>query len=245
MKFKFISRAVLLGGACVVATAVAGLSWAFAAGPLASSSAVQHKVCTTNDREGESACVVMLQGPKGKRGPRGVRGRHGPKGNRGAIGVVGAIGPIGPQGPTGQVGPKGDVGPQGNQGLQGVQGAPGHTVVVAGTSISVPGPSPQGTQLTPSVAHCPPPASGTPEAYGGGVQIVKSGAQSSADVITILQHFEGAFVSSTQVNPIPAPGSPAGTQSSTAADAYEGQAVVTQLNTGDNVTVQAYVVCGP
>jgi Collagen triple helix repeat (20 copies) len=245
MKFKFISRAVLLGGACLVATAVAGLSWALAAGPLASSSSTQNKVCVKNDNEGETSCVVMLRGQNGARGARGVRGRDGAKGKTGAIGPVGAIGPIGPQGPQGVVGPKGDVGPQGNQGLQGVQGAPGHTVVVSGTTISASGPVAQGTQLTPSVAQCPAPSSGTPEAYGGGVQIVKSGAQSSADVVTILQHFEGTFASSTQVNPIPAPGSPAGTQSSSAGNAYEGQAVVTQLNSADNVTVQAYVVCGP
>jgi hypothetical protein len=40
-------------------------------------------------------------------------------------------------------------------------------------------------------------------------------------------------------------GTTAGTASTIAADAYEGQAVVTELAVGDTVTVQAFVICGP
>jgi hypothetical protein len=247
MKFKFISRAALLGGACLVATAFAGLSWALAAGPLASSSSAQRKVCVNNESEREAACLITRVGPRGGTGSRGARGRRGATGATGSAGPVGAIGPAGPQGTQGVVGPKGDVGPQGDQGLQGVQGAPGHTVVVAGSLITETAPGagdPQGKLLTPTVAQCPAPASGTPEAYGGGVQIQKSGINSGGDVVTIQQHFLGTFFNPTTVTPIP-PGSTPGTVSTTAANAYEGQAVVTQLSAGDTATVQAFVVCGP
>jgi hypothetical protein len=118
---------------------------------------------------------------------------------------------------------------------------------VAGTQVNETAPAsgdPQGKLLTPSVAQCPAPSSGTPEAYGGGVQIQKSGSQPTADVVTIQQHFLGSYVNSTTVNPLPA-GTTPGTVSTTAANAYEGQAVVTQLNAGDSVTVQTFVVCGP
>jgi hypothetical protein len=243
MKFKHLSRVTVLGAICLVGMAAGGLSWAVAAGPLASSAATG-KTCVQTDVEGQGVCAIMRRGPKGVTGPRGVRGKHGPIGVTGATGLEGPQGQTGPQGGTGPTGPKGDTGPQG---LQGVQGAPGHTVVVAGTLVQETAPAggdPQGKQLTPTVANCLGVSSSTPEAYGGGVVIQKSGSQSTGDVVAIQQHFLGAFVSPTQVNPLPA-GSTPGTVSTTAANAYEGQAVVTQLNAGDSVTAQAYVVCGP
>ena len=206
--------------------------------------------CIRFDVDDKPACGVMRRGPQGRRGftgkhgatgPQGVQGLTGATGATGVPGLPGAKGDTGPKGDTGVQGPKGDIGPQG---LQGIQGAPGHTVVVAGTRVtqtSSSGPM-TGTILTPSVARCP---GGTPEAYGGGLQILKSGSQSSGDVVTILQHFLGTYNSGTGlVDTLPA-GTTAGTVSTTAANAYSGQAIITQLNTGDTVTVQAYAVCGP
>jgi hypothetical protein len=109
----------------------------------------------------------------------------------------------------------------------------------------------EGAEITPSVAKCPPPGQTsnpagqpTPEAYGGGVQITKTGTEATGDVVTVEQHFLGTFVSNTSVTAIP-PGTTAGTISTTPANAYEGQAVVTELAVGDTATVQAFVVCGP
>ena len=239
MKTKQLIRVAGAGGMCLAATAFAGLPWADASPSARVADVGTPQIrCVKLDVDDQPVCGIMRRGPQGSRGVRGKTGA------RGATGHVGATGAPGPQGTQGQVGPQGGQGPQG---LQGVQGAPGHTVVVAGTQVSeTAGPSgdPQGKQLTPSVAQCPAPSSGTPEAYGGGVQIQKSGSQTTGDVVTIQQHFLGTFVSSTQVNPLPA-GTTPGTVSTTAANAYEGQAVVTQLNAGDNVTVQAFVVCGP
>ena len=242
MKTKHLIRVAALGGVCVAATAFAGLPWADASphAHVADASGTQLN-CVHFDVDDQPVCGIMRRGPHGTRGPRGALGQ---RGLRGHTGPVGATGPTGPQGVQGGVGPQGDQGPQG---LQGVQGAPGHTVVVAGTLVvetAGAGGDPQGKLLTPTVAQCPAPASGTPEAYGGGVQIQKSGSQPTADVVTIQQHFLGTFVSATQVNPLPA-GTTPGTVSTTPANAYEGQAVVTQLNAGDSVTVQAFVVCGP
>ena len=110
-----------------------------------------------------------------------------------------------------------------------------------GPIISNPGPM-TGTEMTPSVAKCP---IGHPEAYGGGAQVLKSGAQATADVVTLESNFPGVYVSSTEVDPLPSAGAPAGSVSNQPANAYEAQAVITQLNTNDQVTVQAYVVCGP
>jgi hypothetical protein len=133
--------------------------------------------------------------------------------------------------------------------------------VVAGTQVQETGAqalaaSPitqgEGAEITPSVAKCPPPTQPanpqnqpTPEAYGGGVQIQKTGTEATGDVVTVDQHFLGTFNSGTGlVDAIPT-GSVAGTISTTSANAYEGQAVVTELAVGDTVTVQAFVVCGP
>jgi hypothetical protein len=141
--------------------------------------------------------------------------------------------PRGPQGVPGQTGP------------QGIQGAPGSTVEVTGTRVGpiisnngVPG---QGTELTPSVAKCP--IGPDPEAYGGGVVITKSGTNSTSDVVTLETGLLGTYVSATQVSP--ASGSAVGSVSQQPSNAYEAIAVVTQLNSGDSVTVQSYVECGP
>jgi hypothetical protein len=88
-----------------------------------------------------------------------------------------------------------------------------------------------------------------PEAYGGGVQIQKTGTEATGDVVTLEQHYAGTYVPASgmtpaSVNPLPA-GTSAGTISTTPANAYNGQAVVTELAVGDSVTVQAFVVCGP
>lgn len=240
MKFKFLIRAVAVGGACLAAVALTGLPFASArTGAHVADAGVgeAHHKCFTFDFGEGPVCTVILKGP---RGAKGQRGKTGP------IGLTGPQGAVGPQGVQGPVGPQGNVGPTGPTGPQGIQGAPGHTVVVAGTLTTLTAPSggtPQGTALQPSVARCTVPAD--PEAYGGGVQIQRSGTHSGGDVVTIAQHYLGNYNSGTgQVDAIPA-GTTPGTVSSTAANAYEGQAVVTQLSQTDTVTVQAFVVCGP
>lgn len=233
MKNKFLIRVAGAGGAFLAATALAGLPWADASPSAHVADAGAQLRCVHLDVDDQAVCGIMRRGktgPKGyrgKTGPRGYTGKTGPRGLTGVQGVVGAVGSQGIQGP---------------QGLQGVQGSPGHTVVVAGSVISVTAPGTgeaQGTQLTPSVAQCPAASSGTPEAYGGGVQIQKSGTESSGDVVTIQQQFLGTYASPTSVT------LPSSSPSTTASNAYEGQAVVTQLTAGDTVTVQAFVVCGP
>jgi collagen triple helix repeat protein len=240
MKFTHLTRVGVLAGTCLAAASFAGLSWA-GVGPLAvtADSGQTQLQCIKLDVDDQQVCGIMRRGPTGSKGAKGRRGLTGSKGKTGAAGSPGLTGVQGPQGGVGQVGP---VGPQG---LQGVQGAPGHTIVVSGTQIQATAPSSgtTNTTLTPSVAQCPAPSSGTPEAYGGGVTIQKAGAQSGGDVISIAQHYPGTFSSSTSVTPLPSSGQ--GVASTTAANAYEGQAVITELNGGDTVTVQAYVVCGP
>ena len=237
MNIKHLIRVAGVGGLFLAATAFAGLPWADAnpATPSARTADVgsTHLDCVHVEGDDPAICGIMRQGP---RGPRGRLGKTGPRGH---IGKTGPIGLTGAKGLTGVVGPQGSQGPQG---LQGVQGAPGHTVVVAGTQVSVTAPAagePQGTQLTPSVAQCPSASSGTPEAYGGGVQIQKSGTESSGDVVAIQQQVLGTYASPTSVT------LPSSSPSTTAANAYEGQAVVTQLTAGDTATVQAFVICGP
>lgn len=234
MKTKLLTRVAGAGAMLLAATAMAGLPWADAS-PSAhvADAASTHLDCVHFDADDPTVCGILRTGkpgPKGhtgKTGPRGYTGKTGPRGVTGAQGPVGAVGSQGIQGP---------------QGLQGVQGSPGHTVVVAGSLISVTAPGagePIGTELTPSVAECPAPSSGTPEAYGGGVQIQKSGTESSGDVVTIQQQFLGTYASPTSVT------LPASSPSTSYSNAYEGQAVVTQLTAGDTVTVQTFVVCGP
>jgi hypothetical protein len=96
-------------------------------------------------------------------------------------------------------------------------------------------------------------ASTDPEAYGGGATIQKTGTEATGDVVTLEQHYIGTLNGGGTVDPTPALGSAAGTvyQPSTTApvvpppNAYEAQAVVTELAVGDTATVQAFVVCGP
>ena len=168
---------------------------------------------------------MLLRGPAGLPGARGKAGKNGARGARGATGATGAQGP---QGVPGQTGP------------QGIQGAPGPTVEVTGAKVGpiisnngVPG---QGTELTASVAKCP--IGPDPEAYGGGAVITKSGTNSTSDVVTLETGLLGTYVSPTQVSP--ASGSAVGSVSSQPSNAYEAIAVVTQLNSGDSVTVQWY-----
>jgi Collagen triple helix repeat (20 copies) len=244
MKFKRLTRIFALGALCLTATALTGLPWADASSSTAHTAASDPGKplvkCLKFDVDDQRVCGIM------RRGPQGVRGQKGRTGQTGPIGLQGATGPQGSRGPQGAVGPVGPVGPQGPQGIQGIQGSPGHTVVVAGTQVVEAPPAggpadPQGKELTPSVARCTAP--GAPEAYGGGVQIQKSGSEVGGDVVTLDQHYLGTYNSGT-VDALPA-GSTAGTVSTQAADAYQGQAVVTFLAAGDTVTVQSYVVCGP
>lgn len=246
MKPKYLIHAVVVGAACLAAVALSGLPFADASTPrsvdketsarLADSSTTNPLLrCVHFDAGDQPVCGIMLRGPKGKTGPRGYTG---------PIGFQGPQGPVGPQGIQGPVGPQGVVGPVGPTGPQGIQGAPGHTVVVAGTAVTETAPTGgdgPGTLIKPSVARCP--SNGTPEAYGGGVRIDKSGTESGGDVVTIAQQFLGTYNSGTGlVDPFST--SP-GTPSAQAANAYEGQAVVTQLAEGDAAKVQTFVVCGP
>jgi hypothetical protein len=118
--------------------------------------------------------------------------------------------------------------------------------VVAGTKVTEMAPpagDPIGKELAPTVAQCTDPAD--PEAYGGGVQIQKSGTEEGGDVVTVDQHFLGRFDSGTGlVDALPA-GTAPGTVSTQPANAYEAEAVVTELAGGDTATVQSFVVCGP
>jgi hypothetical protein len=202
--------------------------------------------CFKFDAGDPQVCTELLKGPRGKRGRTGKKGRKGHTGRIGHTGATGATGPIGPTGPIGVTGATGATGATGSTGATGIQGAPGATVVEAGTHITVTAPlqgEAQGTELTPSVARCTTVAD--PEAYGGGVQIQKSGTESGGDVVTEQNHFLGTFDSGTGFVDVIPPGTTAGTVSTTPANAYESQAVVSQLAGGDSVTVQAYVICGP
>jgi len=145
---------------------------------------------------------------------------------------------------TGQTGPAGATGPTGNNGATGAsgpQGAPGPTTVVAGSKI---GPFTStngtyfGTELTPSVAECP---AGT-EAYGGGAIITKAGPNTTGDVVSIEDSFPGKYISQTEVDPLV---TTPGTSSTQPANAYEAIMIISSLANGDNVTLQAYAVCGP
>lgn len=238
MKFKYLFQAAVVAGACSLAVVLVGLPGA-SASPRArmadtggTSGEKQLVQCVTFDDGEGPVCGIRVRGARGPRGPRGATGKIGP------VGPIGLTGAQGPQGPTGPVGPQG---PQGPQGIQGIQGAPGHTVVVAGTKVTVNG-FEQDASVPPTVAQCTDP--NDPEAYGGGVQIqTPTGAESNGDVVTLEQHYLGSYDSgSGLVDPL---GTTSGTASTQAADAYEGQAVVTYLASGDSVTVQSFVVCGP
>lgn len=260
MKFKRLISIVGLGALCAAAGALIGLPWASAnpatpSATLASSDTGKPLVqCLTFDADDPMVCGILRQGA---RGPRGKLGKTGPQG---LIGPQGATGPQGPQGPTGPVGATGAQGIQGIQGIQGAQGAPGPTVVVAGNSVTETGAEAlsaapitggEGAPVGPTIAQCPAVTASMddPEAYGGGVQIQKTGTEATGDVVTLEQHFAGTYVpasggTAASVSPLPA-GTTPGTISTTPANAYEGQAVVTELAVGDSATVQAFVVCGP
>jgi hypothetical protein len=233
---KRVLSACVIAAACVAATALSGLplAWAHSAHNASLAAALDKGKplvkCVRFDNDDPKVCNVLLRGPKGDPGPQGPRGKNGKNGK------------TGPAGPQGSQGIQGLVGPQGAQGLQ---GAPGPTEVVAGSKIGPitanPGPM-TGVELPASVAKCP---IDHPEAYGGGGIITKNGQTETGDVVTLENSFPGIYVSSTEVDPAPALGSPAGTVSQQPANAYQVQAIVTNLNTNDNVTVQAYAVCGP
>lgn len=258
MKFQRLTAIGVPAAICLAAAAIAGLPGA-SAKPTPVQPAAAHLAafdtgkplvkCLKFDFDDQLVCGIMRRGPQGARGPKGLTGKTGP------IGLTGATGPQGPQGPQGPVGAVGPVGPQGVQGIQGIQGTPGHSVVVAGTPITETGaqaaaapnagPGGVGAEIPASIAQCPT-GSGSkePEAYGGGVQIQKSGSEIGGDVVTIDQQYLGTYDSANQVVDPLSGGSP-GLPSAVAATAYQGNAVVTNLAVGDTVTVQAYVVCGP
>jgi hypothetical protein len=246
MSVKRLIAVALASGGALAALALAGLPWA-----QASERASTRASGTPCFQLAAEAGFCFGPGPQGARGARGARG---PSGRHGANGLTGSTGPIGATGPTGLRGP---VGPLGLQGITGVQGPPGvfasggddpgyHTITVVGSKI---GPIPSasgsmmGVELTPSVARCP---SGGPdtEAIDGGLTITLAGASRAADVVAPENSYPGIFISQTEVDPLPE-GSTPGAISTEPANAYEGQAIVTQLSFGDSVTVQAYVVCGP
>ena len=56
--------------------------------------------------------------------------------------------------------------------------------------------------------------------------------------------YPGRWAGSTEVDPLPISGTP-GAVSPEPANAYEAKAVIEQVKTFDQVTLQAYVVCGP
>lgn len=244
MKTKHLIRAVALGAVCVAVTALTGLPWAEASpnARLADVNATGTEAnnpllhCVKFDFGDTPVCGIQLRGPKGRTGSRGKTGLLGVTGPQGAIGPQGIQGPQGVQGVVGAIGPTGP---------QGIQGAPGHTVVVAGNLVSMSGPQTEGTQLAPSTAVCT--VAGDPEAYGGGVQIQKSGTESTGDVVTIQQQTLGTWnAGNSTFSVLPGGlGTAAGTASSIAANAFQAQAVVTQLNPTDTVTEQSYVICGP
>ncbi len=228
---RYVLKIVAVAMAAVAVTALTGLPFSLAKSPSPRASAASSHSplqCLRLYLAGEQVCAVLRtgpKGPKGSRGPRGFRGLTGPRGLQGLRG------------------PQGIQGIQGIQGPQGLQGAPGPTVVAAGSKIGPitanPGPL-TGTELPPSVAKCP---IDHPEVYGGGAQITKTGNNSGGDVVTLENSFPGTYAGPTTVSPVP-PGTP-GSVSAGPANAYEAQAVITVLNTNDQVTVQSYAVCGP
>ncbi len=241
-------RATTLIAGCVAVAVAGGVSYAATGGfrgSADSASGGKLYACVTAPHKTLHLSSARATCPNGQRkiswnirGERGPNGQRGPQGNTGPHGVQGATGAPGSQGAKGDTGATGTQGPTG---ATGPQGAPSPTTVVAGTKI---GPFTStngtyfGTQLTPSVAKCPV----ATEAYGGGAIITKAGPNTTADVVSIEDSFPGNYISQTEVDPlVTTPG-----QSSTQpADAYEAIAIISSLANGDNVTLQAYAVCGP
>jgi hypothetical protein len=267
MSFSHLKHAVTLTMLSVLAGAVVGLPSAVAeAGHASRASAAQSSQtllnCVKTDKIGHSVCGPLRAGPPGPRGATGPAGRAGAIGAIGPVGATGATGAAGPTGATGATGAtgpvgatglqgsQGPIGPQGVQGFtggQGPQGAAGCSVASNGTCTVViwgnkigpvvaNGPSLTGSE-TYSVAKCN--AGADPEVYGGGGLIVKNGQNSGGDVVILEASYPGVYAGpGAEVTPIASgPATPAG--------AYEAKAVVSNLNGGDNYTLQAYAVCGP
>jgi collagen triple helix repeat protein len=252
MRFNRLIRMTTFGAACLIVAAVAGLSWAQAR---PKPTAPAERQCLRYDTDDPSQCLTRV-GPPGAPGERGDKGHQGPRGAVGPKGLLGPVGPLGAQGPTGA------QGPQGIQGIQGIQGPPGvfhspdgfapggKTLTVIGTQIQASFPSgpATGTELPPSVARCP--NSGIDrQAFDGGAIITTSDPNNpnqptNDDVVGLESSFPGLYVSQTEVDPLPIGAEP-GARSIGAANAYEALAVVSSMHSGDNVTVQAYVLCGP
>jgi hypothetical protein len=259
MSSNRLIRIGTLAGACLLVAALAGLSWADAGSrPRAVGASAHGRLCVRYDIDDTPQCLTAF-GPRGQQGQRGATGRRGPQG---------VVGPVGATGPLGAVGARGATGAQGIQGIQGIQGPTGSlgvfcqtpqcpangydpggsTVAVLGTQItaSFPNGPDTGTELPPSVARCP--TSGVDrEAYDGGAIILTKNSMNQTtedDVVGLESSFPGLYVSQTEVDPLPI-GAQAGAVSIQAANAYEAQAVVSEMQSGDNVSVQAYVICGP
>lgn len=257
MSARHLIRIGGLIAASLATVAFAGLPWADASSkPRFVSGRVHGKYCTQYDADDAVACLPY--GPRGKTGRQGARGARGPIG---LVGVVGVIGPVGALGPQGLQGPQGPVGPTGPTGPSGafVQASPGipagsdsggNTIVVVGKMIGPIFPNGQvtGTEINPpAVARCP--TSGPDQsAYDGGALVSTSNpanpGQLTGDVVGLESSYPGLFVSQSQVDPLPLGSAPGGV-SNVSANAYEAQAVITEMNPGDSVSVQAYVVCGP
>jgi hypothetical protein len=253
MKSRHILRLAALAGAGLTAAAFAGLSLADARPQASAATAANRPLCVRFDTD-DPQLQCIKPAPRGRRGLRGAVGRRGPTG---PVGPVGLTGPVGVVGPLGPIGPQGFQGKRGILGLKGIQGPPGafvnpggtdpggSTVIVVGTKIgpivfqnNAPG---TGTELIPSVARCPT-AGPDQEAFDGGAIITTS---STKDVVGLESSFPGLYAGQTEVDPLPLGGATPGAVSAQPANAYEAQAVVTEVQAGDNVIVQAYVVCGP
>jgi collagen triple helix repeat protein len=251
MSSRLFTRLAVLTGTCLAGIGLAGLPGADAStGGPGAQAARGNVLCVAFDADDPFGCFGPApQGRRGARGPRGYRGFKGARGAFGAVGATGRIGPVGLVGPTGPQGQTGDQGVVGDTGIAGANGAfvgnAGHTVLVVSAKDFLPssgGPL-TGTELSPPmVARCPPGNSSAAEAFDGGVTVTTTGPN---DVVTVEQSFPGIYVSSTEVDPLPSAGAPAGSVSNQPANAYEGQVLITRLDTGDTVTAQAWVNCGP
>ncbi|MGO9904504.1 MAG: hypothetical protein ACLP4R_05975 [Solirubrobacteraceae bacterium] len=245
-------RIATLACACLAVAVFAGLSLAQAASERKAHAASSSGVLCGIRYDSDDTPGCLPSGPRGRHGLRGPTGRRGPQG---------AVGPVGATGPVGAVGLQGATGAQGIQGIQGMTGgvgvfAPGgfkpggsiETVIGTQITASFPNGPATGTELPPSVARCP--SSGVDrEAYDGGA-IIKTtnpnnpGATTNDDVVGLESSFPGLYVSQTEVDPLPIGAQP-GAVYIQGANAYEAQAVISLMQSGDNVTVQAYVICGP
>jgi len=258
MSFHRLIRIAVMAAACLAGTAFVGLSWADSHVPSRPAATSRQGVLCGIRYDTDDKPQCLPSGPRGATGPRGETGRRGPQGHGGPLGLRGLVGVVGPMGPTG---PQGARGIQGVQGVQGITGPPGvfapggfvgptgHTIVVLGTPIGpiqFPNGPATGTELTPSVARCP--NSGADrQAFDGGATITtrtSGGQASTGDVVGLESSFPGLYVSQTEVDPLPIGAAP-GAASIQAANAYEALAVISNMQSGDNVTVQSYVVCGP